>query len=531
MDVKRVDENKDEANNANSVKSGENKKTESEVTGEYVKIYENKHEKNSFTMEIENTTKVDKEDKYYAGNASVTEHENNQEENNEFAVTNENNQGERTVDKEIWKVSEHEHEESDVSNEFMYDYIDYIDSPENELQGDLEDKNTRVINVQVPNTEDKTEDECNAEIEDETGYRANLKAKEEKRDDNNVKSHSYYNKNCYVSTIDYQITGKFVMFPPLDPISEDVELNKSDAWFSVDKTENQDKNFKLDNFDLEFDFSADDKSANKYANAQCRLKHKHKKKSRVKCHDIESGEDVITNTGNKLEDKIKKSILDLLDVYESNPGLQKVKKKDIRTNGNRKHHSRKNDQMSLTTGRETVRVRPKQNVLKPLPPTISPISETALTPRYFIKRRIKLEQEIQDNLEKMKAMELAKFKFINSTDRFNKSEFGLMKAFCPSETDNNSAERSRSVSMTSKSSQDAGRKDNDQVVDRNSADYLRKGNLTILQPLELDRPNIEMSQVINHFFFRYGIYPIIQHLDTDQSVQLESLFRFGSFFS
>ena len=374
--------------------------------------------------------------------------------------------------------------ENNNNDSFTDDFID-IERVKDELQADLEDSITHVIDVQVPNIDDDARELSSADVHDvECG--ASFGNNQGSVNENNVRTNSYFKKNCFVSTIEYHITGQFVMYPVLDPIPEHEPSKAPIPPETLDKTDS----LRQEDFDLEFDFTPDENRSNK--NADCQLKQKPKKTGRIKYRVNRKKDGAITSTGNNLEEKIKKSILDLLDVYESNPGLQKVDKKGV-SMAKSKQISQHNSYIPTRLFTKTSKLHAKRNILKPLPPKILPVTEDTLTPRYIIERRLNLEKEIQKNDDKIQEMELQRFKSINTRNRFSKSDFSLIKTASPSETHSASSEGPRSQSVTSRSSQESAIKDNEHLQ-VNDANYLRKGNLKMLKPLESDHPKTGVSQ-------------------------------------
>ena len=120
-------------------------------------------------------------------------------------------------------------------------------------------------------------------------------------------------------------------------------------------------------------------------------------------------------------------VLGLIDIYENNPGLQRIGKKKKKLQHVKHHKSEDNVILKRATARRSVCVHRNRHDLKPLPPKVAKLRKRKRTPRKCLKRRLKLEN-IQENIEKKKNKDTLteKNKCSKSLSRYNKSEFDIL---------------------------------------------------------------------------------------------------------
>ena len=250
------------------------------------------------------------------------------------------------------------------------------------------------------------------------------------KDAGNIKSGC--NKNCYNSTTEFHIDASECILSAhkLEPIADEIKFPQS-----PDRTEykgTDDQNTLIENKsdchpEAKSVNSWDKEDVNKHNLKQIPAK---KKAMRNKGSRSKQGDSDLRSL-QQIKDDFKKTIIDLIDVYESNPGLQRIEKKDKRLLKRRKVLAKDNTLKPVPIMRGHLRIRRKQCfTIKPLPPKITRISKGVYTPRHVIQRRQNLEKEIQNNVDNLRetedALEKLKLKRIKTENRFKKSEFELL---------------------------------------------------------------------------------------------------------
>ena len=250
------------------------------------------------------------------------------------------------------------------------------------------------------------------------------------KDAGNVKSGC--NKNCYNLTTEFHIdaSGCILSAHKLEPIAGEIKLSQSPDRTEYEGTDDQ--NTLIEN---EYDFHPEAKSVKSSGKADVNkhdLKQIPAKKKAIRNKGSRSKqEDSDLRSLQQIKDDFKKTIIDLIDVYESNPGLQKIEKKDKRLLKRRKVLAKDNALKPVPIMRGHLRIRRKQCfTIKPLSPKITRISKGVYRPRHVIQRRQNLEREIQNNVDNLRqtedALEKLKLKCIKTENRFKKSEFELL---------------------------------------------------------------------------------------------------------